>query len=427
MKPKDKYGIYIFLILVFYIVVPSPLQLILLLILIFIVFKKPETAAILLIATPIFDRLYIIPYWERSIVLLIFPIAFISLLFVYKIQKTIVSILPVTITTITLLIYNTIKGFGVVSDHSGFNDPSRGIIFLISIMYIILLFFNNRSADMIIDIKKRLWIVPALFVISIPISVIIYPDYIVEMRFQGTMGDPNYFGRYALICILISVFSIKNKIKSLWSVLFILIFVLLSASKSAILVIIFSVLYFLLKSKIRHKFLWFSLIALLLVSLSFTDISDLLLSRFTIDSPINIRGTRIYNKIDIITSGRTYLWRFFISEFDLNHSGFYLGSGISSSSSFFNPLFGENFMAHNSFIEVLIDLGIIGFSILFYSLYRLMKIPSNLKVVRESIFPYLIIIFLFYNFTLSGFWVKQNIALIFLILLTYGIQRKIPN
>lgn len=424
IKFQNKDTIVVFFSLVLYVVAPNPIKLVLLILLSLLVFQKPSIAAVILIVTPIFDIHYIIPYADRSITLVVFPIAILSMFLFYNFSKSMYKVLPLLVILFLIIIYATAKGYTLLDDYSGFNDPSRGIVFIISLIYLFLILNNNKTYELVQSIREMMWIVPIVFVVSLPLSFFLYTDNISQLRFQGTFGDPNYFARYALISMLISIFLIEKKLYKIILTLIILVFILLSASKSASLVIVLMFFYFVFKSDLRYKYLWLSLVPLLIIGLSFTEIPNLLISRFNIEDKLIMKGVAVTNKLDVLSTGRTFLWRYFIENFNIEYQYFFLGGGIGSSSSFFEPLLGANIAAHNSFIEVLLDLGLIGTIVLFFVLSKLLLYTKIKGIDFIIIHAYLIIIFLFYNFTLSGFWSKQNIGLIFLIILSYGYKRK---
>lgn len=125
-----------------------------------------------------------------------------------------------------------------------------------------------------------------------------------------------------------------------------------------------------------------------------------------------------FKQNDYLT-GRGILWQTAWDDFLSNH--FPNGSGLFSSRLLLLIHTGSSNDVHNIYLQILVELGIIGFIIFFinivYVVKRIIKITINEKN-KNIIFPsvYIIIVFLIYGFTGNWFFDPATIFLCYLVI-----------
>ncbi|MFC3415222.1 O-antigen ligase family protein [Algoriphagus hitonicola] len=192
-------------------------------------------------------------------------------------------------------------------------------------------------------------------------------ESVLGIRFGGYAQDQNYATFGMVIWGVMSLIFFKNMIR--YVVLFLATTgVIISFSKTVILVVIFLIFYYLF-SRFKLQFVYVAAI-ILTVSILLVSIFDVLMSFST-----------VYN--------RFLMWRAAYEGFIENPI---LGSGITSVRS--NYLFrgGWYVQPHNSYIALLFDNGIISFILYLVILVRSFRIES-------SLFHYLIMIFIAFSFS----------------------------
>jgi len=411
-------GLTVCVILVLYLFSPEAINILYLVILVALSFLKPSIAVIVSFCTVFFDRELTIPFTNNSIAYLIYLSVFIRI-FIDKVHiilpKRIVLLLSVLILWLTM---STYLGFLNSSDFSGFGDPTRGIIFILGLVFAILC-LGSFGERFIYDTRSLMWIIPVLFIISSVIGYFSEEGFTNTGRFAGLMVDPNYFSRMGLIslCILLFEFHLSKILRNIL-ILFTVSIILLSYSKTSIIVllIVFSVYFY-----FEYKSFWpIALVGFLVImffAFTYFDSFD----RFDIENPIKIREINIYNPIDIITSGRTFIWVNALREFFGDYRNVLFGIGIGAGRELVKNAIGVPIVLHNGFLDLLVEAGTIG-SILLFSciLYSFRWIKFDIKPKRSQSFIYMVITLLLFNMTLSGFWTKQNLTLIMLCMLLYG-------
>ena len=125
-----------------------------------------------------------------------------------------------------------------------------------------------------------------------------------------------------------------------------------------------------------------------------------------------------FKQNDYLT-GRQILWKTAWNDFLLNH--FPNGSGLFSSRLLLLIHTGASNDVHNIYLQIIVELGVVGFSVFFINLIsvlkRIMKIKININN-KSIIFPcvYIVVVFLIYGFTGNWFFDPTTIFLYYLII-----------
>ena len=208
------------------------------------------------------------------------------------------------------------------------------------------------------------------------------------MRFSGLYSDPNYYTVNIIIalCLLINLYNRKDvslKFTSFLSVLLV-VFSALTGSKSALLMLTIPMLLFLYTcKKTKHYGVLFVSICVFVICLFLIFTNKITIFSSTID---RIKGT---TSMATLTTGRTSIWRDYLNYFNSHLGMLIMGHGINNVS--LNGL-----MAHNTYIDMLFQMGIIGtfllmvlLSVIFYTKKEKIKHNfSNYSVIISSLVMY---------------------------------------
>jgi len=305
---------------------------------------------------------------------------------------------------------------------SGFGDPSRGLIFILGLTYfVVCIGFYGR--DIISQIRRSLWMLPAFFLASSVIGVLLEGGFRLDGRFAGTMVDPNYFARMGSISIALLIYSgFKSRIKfTIISV--VLFFVVVTFSRTAIiaLVIVFAIWFLKSKAKRRAVVLFAGLVLLLLFLQFGNDLTASVILRFDPSQIFIMRGTRMNNPIDVMTAGRTFLWGSAAQVFFSDYRNLFFGTGIGTGIELVRQGFGYPIVLHNGFLDLFFEAGLIGVvALVFFLLSVFDWLDKSLGISRHSQLSVILMLFIVFNITLSGFWTKQNLLILSLLILSAG-------
>lgn len=204
------------------------------------------------------------------------------------------------------------------------------------------------------------------------------------MRLQGLVGNPNYFSldlNLAIACILISLFDSNKKIYKIFLILILTIFGIATLSKSFILTLIISIIIILLFN--INKLNTYT-IFLILISLVF-------LYAFTIKSNyFSLLMNRLAEgegDLDLLTSSRSIIWLAYIEYIISNLDVFLIGNGISSNYLMINSY---THAMHNTYIEIIYYIGMIGLLLLFL-LIKSSGMVKKEKIVKKNYLPLIIL------------------------------------
>lgn len=202
-----------------------------------------------------------------------------------------------------------------------------------------------------------------------------------NIRYAGYAQDPNYASFFIWITMISSIFYSKNKITKLFVVLFSILGICLSASKTVLISILFSIVFIpilkLIKNrneKLETNILRVSVISMLVSPYIIVKIMQYLDSTFN----MNTMSTRLS------------MWK---SATNLFESNFLLGNGITSFRSYFSiqPR-GWYVHSHSTVFQLLSETGIIGFLLFLILILYLINISNKY-------YRYILVTFLIFSLT----------------------------
>jgi hypothetical protein len=227
----------------------------------------------------------------------------------------------------------------------------------------------------------------------------------------------------ALALIMVLIFFVKKRIAKKSSFILMLILTLglfLSTSRSALMAVIFVSLIFVLvqkEVKIDLNKVFISLFGLVIFFVSFYFIYHALLSSGKIKSelvdqayyrlygePMSIFGSnesQVFNEYGVKKEGNTK-WRLGRALSDLSkYSEMDLGIklfGLGNMGYIYNDIGGDNHFPHNGYVLLLIERGIVGFTIFIFVIFSLSY--RSFKLIRQNLIStpiiYLLLILAFY-------------------------------
>lgn len=216
------------------------------------------------------------------------------------------------------------------------------------------------------------------------------------VRFSGLYADPNYYSINVIISLCLAVIlNCKNKMSSISAALFsviLLAFAIMTYSKSAFLILILPLsllLYFKFKNRqyifVSIIVIAFSIFAMFLLS-GKIEALNIVLSRITES-----------NDLSTLTTGRLELWLSYLDFFKNNILSMLFGVGFGG------ELVAE-MAAHNSYIDMIYYLGLLGSMLLISLIVRLFKYKQ--ASFKKNILNYsiLIVILIMYFFLSELFY-----------------------
>ncbi|TKH00647.1 O-antigen ligase family protein [Peribacillus simplex] len=226
-------------------------------------------------------------------------------------------------------------------------------------------------------------------------------------RFKGLMNDPNYFS-IIQISSLVYFSRIKNikVINRRLAVSLSVISILASGSKTGLITllgyIIFRVVESIFKSKMKLKSLIINILVIIIIIFIVFNFSSLLQNLLESASSIIPAFSRVeflltdFNSaVTESGSGRDTAWKVAIEIIKLSPL---MGVGIGTYSGIAEKLFGTNVIAHNTYLQLFSEWGILLSTILFlYIFYIIGKVTFNKKmnteincILRDILFVFLI-------------------------------------
>ncbi len=209
-------------------------------------------------------------------------------------------------------------------------------------------------------------------------------DFVYQNSYRacGTFNDPNLFACFVYIGIYFTLYSFrrKKKAKYLVALYFQISALLLSASKAAFIALaiylVFSLFEYLVSSKRYMKTVNF-VIGVTIVVLGIA----VLLKTNILEKSLGRIGGLLNGDSEDITTGRFGLWS---RAAELLKLGPFFGVGygmhnVAASQHFGFPM---NFIFHNTYLNYIVELGVLGLIWLFYSLRNLLK--YQIRVVRHN-------------------------------------------
>lgn len=236
-------------------------------------------------------------------------------------------------------------------------------------------------------------------------------------RFKGLYSDPNYYS----VCIIVSLCLVlalyhREEINAFFSAIMagpMLYFLIITYSKSAMLMLILFCAFFLYSLILKKKHFPFIVTILLLVAVAVLALSgqipifDTIIERFLAAS----EGEEV--DVNKLTTGRVGLWIMYLRYIIQNLGTAIFGDGISAN--LYNGM-----AAHNTYIDILRHLGVVGGTLLLVSLKMILS-QSVREINRRNLLNYsvLICVFLMYFFLSELFYVDAPFHLFFAFTLIY--------
>lgn len=216
-------------------------------------------------------------------------------------------------------------------------------------------------------------------------------------RFSGISNDSNFYAILAIAVLFVLLFKIRMSYQAQKSngdfIIVALVFVtfalgLVTYSKSYVLCAFFLfAIYFIRVKKLSLVYsiavVFISLIAFYFFSSSISAIESAYMLRFGDDR----------TDLDMITSNRTVIWADYMKEMsNFSFSQMFFGNGMN---------LNGKVAAHNTFIQLLYEFGIIGFITNLILLYKSKKVFVSKKLAKNSFVIMALMVVLFFN--LSGY------------------------
>ncbi|HIP44717.1 MAG TPA: hypothetical protein EYG93_05220 [Sulfurospirillum arcachonense] len=245
-------------------------------------------------------------------------------------------------------------------------------------------------------------------ILALDILTVGNPIYL-KVRYIGTTMHPNTIGLLALFAILGSVLLLQNAKNRAWivanliNILAAFYLIILTASRSSLLIAALIILLFVLQVFLNPKsrvylFLFSGIVFVLFVY--FVDMSKLLESvQFMMKRLAGILGTFDGQSADSSTTERLLFLHIMIDVFKENP---FFGTGVNTS-----RVFLHGFYSHNNYIEILGALGLLG-TLLYYSAYG--HLVWKISQVKDFWTKYYLFVFiaviLIYDFAAVTFYSK---------------------
>lgn len=229
-------------------------------------------------------------------------------------------------------------------------------------------------------------------------------------RFAGMYGDPNYYAVNLIIALcLIVILNHKKELTVIPSVCLgalMVVFVGMTMSKSAFLMLILPLLLLLYSKANKRNYLVLLCVAvagIVFVNLLFSgkiEMFNLVLSRLTKSSDI-----------DSLTTGRAHLWQSYFNFLMSEPITLLFGGG-------FGAALLESHASHNTYIDLIYYLGIIGTALLlfvFATLINIKKSKTKLNFFNYSIWICIAIMYFFLSQLFYFDWPFHIIIAIFIL------------
>ncbi len=308
-----------------------------------------------------------------------------------------------------------------------FNYPESSIRFIILYIILFMFYFTLRGLIINIRIENLELIISKAGLVGIISSLSYYligvyasgMEYIGnEINFYGLLldrstprltgtvsGDPNIFVFYVTLYFFFTLTNLHSRMNKI-GFLLATVAIILSLSRGAYISIIVGIVVFLLVSRNRKTKLKIIFIAAILfvIILKYQD-------NFNIINYITQRFNEIAQDGG---SGRFTIWMNAINTFKENP----MGIGINSTIPYNLEHFSKAMYVHNSFLEVLLETGIIGF-VIYLSLWVAMFYCSYKLIYMNKRTVYIFITLISMFIQLNSLSIFYNEALYFAILLLY--------
>lgn len=260
-----------------------------------------------------------------------------------------------------------------------------------------------KNSILLFSISMMLTIIVADLFPMIPYMILYEKQTLLASihRFSGLNGDPNYYSQLVLAALALLIYLIlneKKRIHMLFEIglsIYLIINGFRSISKSYALTFIFVLtaffiyLFLRIHEKRKTVLVYFSFIII--------SITGIALSIFMINEVIIPLIQSRTDTADLFT-GRTVIWKQYLIIFHNNPIVLLTGAGASNSEVLYANNFGKITAAHNAYIELLGDLGIV--CIIILSIF-LRDLFLCIKKIANSSISIFIMVFMITAFGLS--------------------------
>lgn len=228
-------------------------------------------------------------------------------------------------------------------------------------------------------------------------------------RFTGLYPDPNYYS----VCITVSMCLVlilwhKKEINTFFSVLMVapmIYFLIITYSKSAVIMILVFFAFLTYSFALQKKYSPIVAIIIVIIAVVVLAMSgripllETVIARFSEST----EGDEV--DINSLTTGRTDIWLMYINYLIHNIKTALFGDGISAG--YYNQM-----AAHNTYIDILRHLGVVGGSLLFVSLKMILADSFSVRINRNLLnYSVLICVLMMYFFLSELFYIDAQFHL----------------
>ncbi len=277
---------------------------------------------------------------------------------------------------------------------ANFNYPNMSIRFIVLYLIIFIFYFSGRFLTTKLEIKQIERVISITGIIGVIISLAYYSMGLLAsgMNFYGgnmdyfgllidrstprltgaASNDPNIFVFYFTLYFFFTITNLSEKLNKVGFIL-VSLAIILTFSRGAYLAIIFGlIVLFLTSSGIKTK------IKAIATTMGFGLLLYSLGSRMPLN-PIDYITSRFSNFFTDGGSGRLEIWS---NAFDTFRSNPVLGIGINSIREYNLENYSRGVYVHNSLIEVLVETGIIGFSL--YMVFWILLLKAAYSLFKKQ-------------------------------------------
>lgn len=307
-------------------------------------------------------------------------------------------------------------------------------IILLIYLFMLLIIIHNFLVWDYLDVRtiQKSYVIGNLILVALSFSKINSNLYTGNRISISQNFNPNIYAGFLSLACIVSLYIYFTEVKKRYAFLFILFFgfLILSQSRTAIISLIFSfgVSLFILiikdnfiyRKKIHHKL--FKLVTFFVIIFIFITLLMIFLYLYGIDFSYFERFESLFSKnLDKMTAGRTTIWVNSLKM--MNRKDYIIGKGFTSFRKEYKSSYVKDYPAHNIYIDVFFELGLIGLVLIVSYFIKLYSFVFNKKTNYYNKWFLLVLInyvFIF-GFGNDGFEYKFYwLFLIFIHLINYG-------
>lgn len=292
---------------------------------------------------------------------------------------------------------------------------------LTNIIYLFLMTFSIYNTELMKDTKM----IGRIFVVnSVVLSLLAVAEFFIYgTRVSVTLSNPNYLAIYIVFGFVVLIF---HNIKYRWILIGSIFIAMLLTQSDAVIFGLFIPIAIILAHKLRlkvlYKFFLPGILIFFFIGVIFSISQSVLANNST-----NFFSTFIDNSLSSGDTLRFDIWKIAIDMF-LDHP--LLGLGYNQFQAFIEHLAPQyslitiregGFVTHNDYIRILVELGVVGFSIFLIYIFKSMFYANKSEDIKMRMtYISLMLILLFFSYT------HNNInSLLFWATLAMPIYRKI--